>query len=177
MIAASGSVIPDVIALIELLMMGKFKPQTSAKPAGFDKASLATNSLRIGQRVNQIAHELDYWYLATHHLMYALLEHDFASGDGMFAGFDIPILEYERAMLAADPPGESAILFKLPTSVHVWDCYMHAITVSKSESRLASPDDILDGLLKHRQVVVDSILAEFGIAIEKSAMVARASVD
>ena len=162
---------------MKLLAMGQFRPETSAKPPDFDKARLDTDSLHIAQRAYQIAHDLDYWHLATHHLMYALLEHDFASGDGMFVGFDIPISEFKYAMLVADPPGESAIHFKLPTSVNVWNCYMRAITAAKSEFRLVSPHDILTGLLKHREVVVDDVLAGFGIVIEDSAMIARVPPD
>ena len=145
--------------------MDELTPKTSPKPDAFNVALLNGDAVRIGQKANQIAHELDYWYIATHHLLCSLLEHDLSIRGRMFSGLDLTVSKVKTAMVAIDPPGESAINFKLPTSVSLWDCYMHAIMIAESESRLATPYDILNGLFNFREPVVDAVLAKFDVEI------------
>ena len=145
--------------------MSEFKPKTSGKPDGFDKSFFDSDAVQVAQKSHQIAGELGYWYVATPHLLCSLLDYNSATGSKMFSGWSLSIPIVREAMLLFAPPDEPAILFNRPTSVHLWDCYMHAIKNAKSESRLATPCDILGGLLKFREPVVDCILARFEIEI------------
>lgn len=148
--------------------MPKYDLAPAPKPVGFNSAIFNEDSQHIAQQARQLAIAYNYKYVATHHLLYALLEHNFVIDDKMFGSLNLPMYDIKMAMLRTDPPEESTVRSKnLPTfpTRSTWCCYIHAIEMAKTELRLVTPPDLFAGLKRNRESSVDIILAEHGIGI------------
>ncbi|MEM9412752.1 MAG: hypothetical protein AAGA30_16695 [Planctomycetota bacterium] len=142
-----------------------FIPQIVPKPVDFDRAQFDAQASNAVSGSRSFAEKYNYSYVATHHLCYSLLEHDFALQKVLFRNFDIPLIEFRTKMLELLPPENNARPFNLPTTKQLWNVYMNASTFARSKNRFANVEDLFNGLIRHREKTVDSLFAYFGVRI------------
>lgn len=147
--------------------MTDFAPKTTPQPFEFAGSHLSEEAQEVNRRARHIAEKLGYWYNATHHLFYSVLEFNFATDNSLHIDIGFPIVEFKNAMLRVDPPmrSDAQLLLPLATTSSVWNCFLFAIRKANSASRLATSADVFEGLLRYREFPVDSILGERGIRI------------
>lgn len=116
----------------------------------------------------RVASNLGYSYVATHYLLYSLLEYNFTHEEKLFGDFRIQIYETKLTILEIDPPSitvEKQI--KMPMTSAFLDCCLYAVDLGKAHSNLATPLDLFHGFLKYRESIVDQVLSNFGIQINE----------
>lgn len=145
--------------------MAEFVPKLVQPPPLFAFSKFSEDARSIMCSAVKISRNLEYSYIATHHLFYALLEHNFATPCMMFGGFDLPIFEIRMATLRLDPPRFMEIAPALRTTEATWNCYSWAVENLNPEGEIVTPFGIYSGFLRFRESIVDAILAERGIRI------------